>query len=431
VPQPRLRVRLPIWLFAGFLVALGVVLVVIGVHDATLARTGLGTTAGSALLIGIGIVHLVGAVGLGKLMRREAWSQETRPECSPVVLLAFILTAFLGTYVFFTALRTPGQQRPIAAVAGFALVLVATAGLLFFRTEVRVRLPRVAAIVLGLVGTTIGVLEVWYQNQYAPARAGRAVELNASLALREHQAGYEVIKAAVEYEGVGHKQIAVIGSTYTLTGSRVVRCARTATVKAVRPIFKGLLLDPQRVRFASDVWEEQPASVLAAGKFVGDGKRLEPAVPSRREFIFHVPRHHYQLLRFRAQLFAIPASVQLSQRDIPVYVTFPGDNFLYGFWHIDDDSWLHDLISGRERWIVMRYQLVSKPEAKTTSPDLRVTARFPAPTWSHGRPSDTAVKKLFARAQLSDASEPFADTELALEPVARPMRDENVPKTCH
>jgi len=56
----------------------------------------------------------------------------------------------------------------------------------------------------------------------------------------------------------------------------------------------------------TDVWEERPATVLAAGKFLGDGKRLDPNVPSSREFAFFVPGHRYQLLRLRAQLFAIP-----------------------------------------------------------------------------------------------------------------------------
>jgi hypothetical protein len=31
---------------------------------------------------------------------------------------------------------------------------------------------------------------------------------------------------------------------------------------------------------------------------------------------------------------------------------------MYGFWHVDDDSWLNDLVSGRERWVVIRYELV-------------------------------------------------------------------------
>jgi hypothetical protein len=436
-PKPRgtqrasqLRVRLPVYLFTALLLTLGVVFVGIGVHDAALPRTNLGLTAGSAILLAIGTVLLVGSYRLATLTHRHSFSGRERPACSPVVLFSFILTALLGLYVFFSAIRTPGPQRPVASVAGCAMVLAAAYGLRFFVTEARVTLPRVGTIVLGLVGTTIGAFEVWYQNQYVPARAGRAVELSSTLDLRAHQQRYEVIRAGIAYQGLGRKRVTVIGSTYTLTGSRLVRCERSASAERVQPIFKGFLLDPQRTRFVAGVWEKQPATVLAAGKFVGDGKRLEPSVPSRREIIFHVPRHRYQLLRFRAQLFAIPGSVQLSQRELPEYRTFNDDNYVYGFWHIDDDSWLHDLIYGRERWIVMRYELVNKPEAKTTSPDLRVTARFPTPTWSRGRPTQATVTRLFAQFQPSDASEPFADTELALEPVAEPTRTEELPRSC-
>jgi hypothetical protein len=197
----------------------------------------------------------------------------------------------------------------------------------------------------------------------------------------------------------------------------------------------GYLLDPQRARFMSDVWERRPATVLAAGKFIRDGRRLDPDVTDGRELIFYVPRHRFQLLRFRAQLFAVPASIALSQRRLPDYETFKDDNDLYGLWRIDDDSWLHDLTSGRERWVVMRYELASTPQSSAISPDLRVTAAFPNARWTEGPPSEAFVKKLFAAPKnallgLQDASEPFADAELPLEQVAKPTPNDGVPRSC-
>ena len=55
---------------------------------------------------------------------------------------------------------------------------------------------------------------------------------------------------------------------------------------------------------------------------------------------------------------------------------------------------------------------------------LRVTARFPNPTWGEGRPSHEAVEHLFKQPAPSDASEPFADAELAGAPVATPTSEE-------
>jgi hypothetical protein len=80
----------------------------------------------------------------------------------------------------------------------------------------------------------------------------------------------------------------------------------------------------------------------------------------------------------------------------------------------------------------MRYELVSDPRRTAASPDLRVTARFPDPTWSEGKPGPATVQKLFAKPQPSDASEPFADTELALGDVAEPTAEEkkSIP-ACH
>ena len=163
------------------------------------------------------------------------------------------------------------------------------------------------------------------------------------------------MRATIRVEAVSGASLSVVGSAYTLTGARVVGCDRRGRVgvSEVAEVFKGFLIDPQRSRFAADVREQQPSTVLAAGKFVGDGRRLEPGVPYFRDIVFHVGRDRFQLLRFRAELFAISGGVNLSQSTLPTY-ELGRDNFLYGFWPVDDDSWLRDLIYGRERWLVIR-----------------------------------------------------------------------------
>jgi hypothetical protein len=293
-----------------------------------------------------------------------------------------------------------------------------------------VTLPRVGTIVLGLIGTIVGTWEFWFQNQYVPSHGGRAVELKVDLQRVDRTPTHDVIRAALEYEDVG-RSVFVIGSTYTLTGSRIVSCRQPPTKpESITSIFDKFLEDPQRSRFMPDAFELRPATVLAAGKFVGDGKRLEPDVIGSRDLVVLVPRGRYQLLRLRAQLFAVPTPVQLSQRRVPQFKTFDGDNFLYGFWHIDDDSWLHDLAYGRERWVAMRYELVNSAAPLRVSPDLRVTARFPRSTWGGAEPTHGELFRLFGKRQPSDASEPFADAELALEKVADARKSDNAPRRC-
>src|SRR5207302_11046540 len=105
----------------------------------------------------------------------------------------------------------------------------------------------------------------------------------------------------------------------------------------------------------------------------------------------------------------------------------PGDHELYVFWHVDDDSWFHDVVVGRGRWVVIRYELVKighRNKDTQVFQTLRVTARFPDPTWSEARPSNNKVEGLFAGPAPSDASEPFADAELAGAPIATPTKEE-------
>jgi hypothetical protein len=421
-----------IWSFALLFLALAAGAFVIGVHDTMVAGESFGVAAGGVVLLAAAVVLAIAGLDLARLTQRGKWEEDGHPPCRPIVLVGFLLVILLGVYVFLSTIRSDSAQRPVVAVFAALLIAGALLGLAFFGRDARVTLPRIGTIALGFLGTAIGVWQFWYSSQYAPSHAGRAVVLNVALEKTGEQGPNDVIRATIDYEDVTGTSVAVVGSTYTLTGSRVVRCPRPAAARSVSQVFSGFLTDPQRTRFMADAWELQPAAVLAAGKFVGDGKRLEQKVSAGRTLVFYVPRGPYQLLRFRAQLFAIPASVQLSQRSLPDYVRYPDDNDLYGFWHVDDDSWLRDLVYGRDRWVVIRYELVSRPLSPTISPDLRVTARFPRPTWIGGVPSEERVHDLFSKPESSVSSEPFADTELAVAPVAEAeARDRSsVPRSC-
>jgi hypothetical protein len=421
---------LRVYAFTAFALAVGAAAIVVGLHDAALAPASLGGAVGSVVLLAFGVVLLVAAWELVVLSRDPGWYRDEPPRCKAVVLVALLLTALLGLYVFLSAIRAASAQWPLVLVVGIVLIVVALLGLRFFARDARVTLPRLGTIALGLLGTIIGTWQFWYQHEYVPSHTGTAVTLDVGLRLDRKGTSYNAVRVTLEYQNVGDASVSVIGSAYTLTGSRIVRCRRPATADAVQRIFRGFLPDPQRTRFMSDVWEKQPATVLAAGKFVGDGKRLDADVPARRELIFVVPRNRYQLLRFRAQLFAIPSSIRLSERKQPQYERFAGDNNLYGYWRVDDDSWLHDLVYGRERWVVTRCELVTRPKAPATAPDLRVTARFPEPRWGEGRPSKDYVDRLFEKPEPSDSSEPFAATELPLADPAVPTPDDYLPPAC-
>jgi hypothetical protein len=404
---------------------------VVGLHDVALADADLRVTATSVVLLAVAGVLLVAARQLLGLSRQANWHGGVRPRCKPPVLIAFLLVLLAGLYVFLSGIRAAGDQRILVASVGLIFIGVAVAGLLVFGSEARVTAPRVGALALALAGATVSAWQFWYQNEYAPSQAGRAVALRANLVHETTQRREDVVRATVSYEAVSGKSLSVVGSAYTLTGSRVVRCDRRerADVSAAADVFKTFLVDPQRSRFSADVREQQPGTVLYVGKFVGDGRRLEPKVPYVRQFVFYVRRGSYQLLRFRAELFAISGAVNLSPRSRPQYELGP-DGYLYGFWHVDDDSWLRDLVYGRERWVVIRYELVFQPGATKAYSDVRVTARLTDGTWGQGRPSLEQAARLFTRLRLTDPAEPFAASELPLEEVATPTDEDTVPEAC-
>jgi hypothetical protein len=430
---PDRRAIASLWIFVSLLAAVAAVALVVGVHDAGLAGSSIGLIVSSGMLIAVGVVLLVVVVQLVGMSRRDRWEDGKRPPCKPLVLVGFLLTILLGVYALISAARAGGAQRSLVIAVSVGLLALGIAGLRFFGNDAPVTLPRIGGIVLGLVGTLFAAWQFWYQNQFVPTRAGRAVALKAQLSLDGRQGTSDVVRARLEYEDVGGSSVAAIGSAYTLTGSRLVRCRRAYPAEAVKNVYGGFLVDPQRSRYMTLEWEEQPPELLATGKFVGDGKRLDPHVSGSRDLVFLVPHGRYQLLRLRAQLFAIPATVTLSTRTLPRY-EFLDDNALYGFWHVEDDSWLHDLLYGRDRWVVLRYDLVNRfrnrPPPKQTAPDIRVSARFPDPTWRSRRPSDEEAKQLFEAPAPSDASEPFANSELAVGDLVERTRQSTAPETC-
>lgn len=419
--------------FALFFLAVASGAIVIGLHDVALSNADLRVTATSVVLLVVAAVLLVATHQLLGLSRRANWDSGARPTGKPPVLIGFVLVLLTGLYAFLSGVRAVGDQRILVASVGLLFIGVAVAGLLEFGSEARVTVPRVGALALALAGATVSASQFWYQNEYAPSQAGHAVSLKAGLVHEAAQQHDDVVRATVSYEAVSGKPLTVVGSAYTLTGSRIVRCDRRerADASEVAKVFNGFLIDPQTSRFTADVRERPPSTVLAAGKFVGDGRRLEPKVPYVRQIVFHVPRGKYQLLRYRAQLFAISGAVNLSQRKPPEY-ELGSEGYLYGFWHVDDDSWLNDLIYGRERWLVSRYELASEPGNAKAGSVLRVTARLTDGTWGHGRPSLDDASALFTQLRHTDPAEPFATTELPLEDIVEPTANDKpqLPRAC-
>lgn len=232
-----MRPQLAVYAFAVFFAILGGAALVVGAHDVAITSGTVGLTALSVLLIGVGIVLIVAAYELVKLKRRSDLIEGERPRSRAIVLAALLSTIFVGIYMFFAAIRTSGTQHLVVIVTALVVVVIAALGLRYFGRGSRMTTRRVeGAIAVGVLGIVLGVSQFWFQNQYGPAHAGRAVVLKTYLTRTGEQSGYDVIRARIDYEAVGGRSVSAIGSTYTLAASNVVRCHRTATASP-RPGF--------------------------------------------------------------------------------------------------------------------------------------------------------------------------------------------------
>lgn len=419
---------------AGFFLVAGIAALLVGVHDVTLPGGRLGVLFSGVLLVFVGAAFLGAVWKLIPIGRPRRWPERKQPPCEEPAPLAFFLSILFGVYVFFGALAGTGTQRTIVIGVSLVFIVAGALGLQVFWGEIEVSIVRVGATVaLTVAGLLVGGWEFWYQNQYAPSHLDRAVAVQVSLKKLHTQGGYDVFSATFGYQDIGDRSLIVLGSDYTLTGSFVVACPRLAAPAKEKGYFGAHQVpDPQTSRFTSAVWEVRPANVLAAGRFVADAKHLGPSVPESRQMIFYVPHDRYQLLRLRAQAFAISGSEPLANQ--PPVPRNLGDNDTYVLWKLGGGSWFQDLVSARRAWIVTRYELVPLPGATTSSPAMRVTARYPSPTWSGNAPSNAQIKSLFGKQLPVGTTESFADAELPVAPVAAPTAAElnlkKVPKTC-
>ena len=422
----RLPVVAAVRCLVVFYFAAGIAALVVGVHDVALPGGRLGVLFPAVLLVLAGALFVGAVWQLGPVALARSWPNGKLPACRQPVPLAFFVSILLGIYIIFGAISGVGTQRGISLGLSLLFVVAGFAGFALFWDDIEVSLVRVGAgIALTVVGLLVGAWEFWYQNQYVPSHLDRAVAVQVALKKVRTQGGYDVLSVTLGYQDIGGRSVVVLGSDYTLTGSTVVGCSRPATPKGEASVLGGQLPDPQRSRLMVDVRELQPATVLAAGRFVADGKRLGPNVPASRQMIFYVPHDRYQLLRLRAQVFAVSGSVPLSGLP-PVKLLIPGDLNLYDLWQLSGGGWFQQLLSGRRGWIVTRYEIVgTEGHARTvSSPDLRVSARLPDPTWSGGQPSGATIESLFKNQPPLDTTETFADAELPVAAVTTPTAAE-------
>ena len=234
--------------------------------------------------------------------------------------------------------------------------------------------PRVGALVLAIAGATLAPGSSGTRTSM-PVQAGRAVALRANLVHETAQRDEDVVRATVNYEAVAGKSLSVVGSAFTLpvheSCGAIARNEPTCLRSPTRSKFSGrpaaiLLLRRCRELQPAPCWPRGSSSETAGGSSQSPVRAPVRLSRSPRQVrVAAVPR----------RVVRISGAVNLSERTRPEY-ELGADGYMYGFWHVDDDSWLSDLVYGRERWLVIRYELVRERGDTKADSDVRVTARL-------------------------------------------------------
>jgi hypothetical protein len=420
--------------FAIFFGLLGAASLMVGGHDATLASGGLGVTLVGAFLVIAAVVVLAGTVALVGARVNAFGSPEG---CASVALVASLVAALIGFYVLVSALRADDPGAIVLAVA-IIIVVGGLGGVAYFGRGKQLTLARAGTGAVGLVGTILAAWQFWYTNDYVPSHSGANVTVTARLEVLPQSGPFSNVRATLSAVNRGDTKITVVGSVYTLTGSRMIERNRPPRMRPL-DVFDGLIPDPQVVRFSRYTTEEGAPRAIATGKFIGDRQDLEAGQETSRKLTFSFPSGYYNVIRIRAQVFAI-RGLRLSLTDPVEIVACPNRGRVFSFWPIADDSWVRDLVEGRHRWIVIEYVMLDANGDVSPSGSLAyVTARFPSASWQKERPSVKEALHLFDRAlAVEDVNEVFAADEVVLPsaltagpPASRlPQREEEDPEEC-
>jgi hypothetical protein len=275
------------------------------------------------------------------------------------------------------------------------LVLLATVvGTLYFGRGLSVGLRDLGATLLGLAGTIFAAWQLWYANEYVPSRAGASVELSAEIAAVKTEGKRSTGRVTLTTTNRSTSDLILVGSAYTLLGTTVEPETAVASSDQAARAFRGVLRDPQASRFSRDARERSP-ELLTAGKFVGDRETFQAGATQTRHYAVTFPSGCFNALRLRAEVFAV-GDLDLTLTRAPVVRRSPRDGYVYIFWYVDPGTWLKSLVDAPHRWVVIRYEI---PDVTSLSPPdfIRVTARFPSPSWDSDPPTLPAAEKLFAQ----------------------------------
>lgn len=407
--------------------AFGLASVAVGCYDAFVADLSAPDRLSAFALLVAGLTMCAGTIAVVHLLLGPPPAREQMART--VALLGSIAAFLAAVFLLASVLRTAGETQVPEGL--LTVAAITSAGCIwFFRSGTRLTAVRIGSTFLAVLGTLAGVAQYAYSNDLASSALTHTFQLEAHLTKAGMSGDLEVVRASIAVTNSGGSAAVSVGSAYTFTGEAAFPCPRPATLRTVTSYFDFSVPDPQSLRFSRYV-ALMPARVLAAGKVLGDGARLDSGQVVKRSYLFYVEPHTFQLLALRAQVFALPAGAVALGSSTSDFEAMPSpqakqwqpnrDGDLYVFWRVRDHSLLHALLAGPDQWLVVRYELSQAPKLPThTNPAIRATARLTPSAWAAAHPTPSGAAQLFPTlSAVASASEPFGDDELLDAPLPR------------
>jgi hypothetical protein len=406
-PQDRIGLSI-----AGFLGLAGSFGFLVGGHDLTLPGEPFSVMVGGALLLVTGVLALVGATVLGLaalrvLTMREWIGRTAMSACLAVAAVAsFFVVAEFGSF----------SRNLVVVGAAVLFAAIGVISLIYLRRTTRVTVGKVGPILIGLVGTAFGVFQFWFAQQYLPTREPAALEASAVLEpVGAVAGGLKAFRATVSLKNVGKTKVIALAAAYNVSGTlSPAKEFEPAPTKVLEP-FLSQSIDPYATRYSRHAGLGPAPEIVQAGRLFAENRYVEPGEQVLRQFMVFVPECRYALLRLRSQVVVAKGTLIRIRDDVIGHGAFKDtvDNTkrvgVYTQWGIKDDSWVHDILEGKEHSILINYVATA---GRFDVSFFRVTAWLTKGT-SKRDPQEVAEYTRRARERLGLANS-FGDDEIAL-----------------
>jgi hypothetical protein len=392
-----------------FLLAVGVFGFVVGLHDAALRDDPRSVKVVGVLLTVAGLVVIVAGVALLVFATNRAQVQRWSGR---LVLAACLIVAGAAGYFVVAAIRSLDRSWATVALAATVIVL-AILSLRFFERVSGVTLGKVGAFLLTAVGIAFGAVQFWYQQEYVPAHAPAALSLTTKLAAAGTRGSRELYTATVTLKNVGSGRVIAFTGTYRVSGIRWKRGAGDATPEVITSPFKSKSVDPYFERFSRYYAQTDPTPVTV-GKLFAENEYLEAGEELSREYLIAIPECAYSVLSLRANTVIAKGELLRPSREpttdhyffrLPVESTDGGPpterTGVAAVWHLEDNSWLKDLVDTKERWLHIVWDY--SPTRNFVTPSVWLSSDGIA----SAKETENALKKL-------GLATTFSDFELAI-----------------